>query len=299
MPLISVIIPAYNAEKTIERTVRSVQASTIPLEIWIVDDGSTDGTGALADRLAANNPTIQQSNNQTILHVIHQPNSGAYQARLNALKQIETPYFGFVDADDTVEPEMYEKMLEFAKREQLDVVQVKWNTERPVGNPNPSRIPQSNNPKSNNPKSNNLKSNNQTILSGLTDIFNAIVRPIMWEGRDSSFIWDKLYRNQYDFSTFDPTDHVTNFDDLIFNLQFFTKVERMGFIDEPLYHYNATIGSAARKFRWKIVKDFRETFRIRRKLAPAYGVRPWGWMNFRWFVKNARNLLVIWLKSKI
>ena len=281
MSEISVIIPAYNAERTLERTVRSVMASTIPLDIWVVDDGSTDGTGALADRLVAtfnpqsNNPAIKQSNNQAILHVIHQPNSGAYQARLNALKQIKTPYFGFVDADDTVDPQMFEKMLALAERDELDVVQVGWK------------------------QAGLLDLRLLDCLIGEKEIFRSVVKPIMWEGRDSSFIWDKIYRNQYDFSLFDPTDHVTNFDDLIFNLQFFTKAKRMGFVNEPLYHYNETIGSAARKFRWKIVKDFRETLRMRRKMASAYGVHPWGWMNFRWFVKNARNLFAIWLKSKI
>ena len=284
MPLISVIIPAYNAAKTIERTIRSVMASTIPLDIWVVDDGSTDGTSEILEKVEeAEKVEVGGGGgerNGSTLHVLRQPNSGAYQARLNALKQIQTPYFGFVDADDTVEPDMFEKMLAFAKTENLDVVQVGWNAERGVGcgAAGVCALP---------------------VRGSRTDVFNAIVRPIMWEGRDSSFIWDKLYRNQYDFSTFDPTDHVTNFDDLIFNLQFFTQVKRMGVIDEPLYHYNETVGSAARKFRWKIVKDFRETLRMRRKMAPAYGVHPWGWMNFRWFVKNARNLFAIWLKSKI
>ena len=48
---VAVVIPAYNAERTIERTVRSVLASSIPLDVWVVDDGSTDGTGELLDRL--------------------------------------------------------------------------------------------------------------------------------------------------------------------------------------------------------------------------------------------------------
>lgn len=127
MALISVIIPAYNAERTLERTVRSVMESTIPVDVWIVDDGSTDGTAALVDRLAAScNQTFQQSNNPAILHAIHQKNCGAYQARLNALKRIKTPYFGFVDADDTVESDMFEKMLNLAMKENLDVVQVGW-----------------------------------------------------------------------------------------------------------------------------------------------------------------------------
>lgn len=265
MAEISVVIPAYNAERTLERAVRSVLGQTLrELEVWITDDGSTDRTGEIADRLAAED---------TRVHVIHQANAGAYQARFNALKRITTPYFGFVDADDTIKPEMFEKMLDLAKRKELDVVQVGWQ------------------------QTGVFDLGLDDCLIGEEKIYQAYVKPVIWEGRDSSFIWDKLYRNQYDFSTFDPTDHVTNFDDLIFNLQFFTKVNRMGFIDEPLYHYNETLGSAARRFKWKLIKDFRETLRMRRKMAAAYGVHPWGWMNFRWFVKNSRNIVAIWLKG--
>ena len=80
-------------------------ASTIPLDIWVVDDGSTDRTGGILDRLVKNQVKVKGEGEQWNGHlsVLHQENCGAYQARLNALKLIKTPYFGFVDADDTVE----------------------------------------------------------------------------------------------------------------------------------------------------------------------------------------------------
>ena len=84
MPIVSVVIPAYNAAKSVEKTVRSVIASTIPVDVIVVDDGSTDGTGELLDKMER----AQGLNNRSRITVIHQPNSGAYQARLNALKKI-------------------------------------------------------------------------------------------------------------------------------------------------------------------------------------------------------------------
>ncbi len=107
--------------------------------------------------------------------------------------------------------------------------------------------------------------------------------------REGCFIWDKLYRNQYDFAAFDPTDRVTNFDDMIFNLQFFLKVERMGFLNEPLYHYATTDGSAVHSFSEKTLKDFREICRVRRELLPRYGVDPDGAANSAWFKLNRMN----------
>jgi len=168
MNLVSVIIPAYNAERTVERTVRNVLGQTLrDIEVWVTDDGSTDRTGAILDGLAKEDSRV---------HVIHQHNCGAYQARLNALKQIKTPYFGFVDADDTIEPEMYEKMLAVMERENLDAVQCEYSTSKKVGA---------------------CGSGGVRVISGkeLTKYkFNYLVNP-----RVSCFIWDKLYRNQYDF----------------------------------------------------------------------------------------------------
>ena len=287
MNKLSVIIPAYNAAKTIERTVRSVMASTIPLDVWVVDDGSTDGTAALADRLAEScNPTIQQSNNPTILHVIHQQNSGAYQARLNALKRITTPYFGFVDADDTVEPDMFEKMVDFAERERLDVVQCGYDGARDLGLLDLRLF--------------DLRLSGCGVVAETRQaVYDAYVRPTLIEGvRGGTFVWNMLYRNQYDFAAFDPTDRVTNFDDMIFNLQFFLKVERMGFLNEPLYHYATTAGSAAHSFGENKLKDFREICRVRRALLPKYGVAADGAENRAWFRRNRMNCVKATMRAE-
>lgn len=267
---VAVVIPAYNAERTIERTVRSVLASSIPLDVWVVDDGSTDRTGEILDRLVRNqvNGEGEQWNGQ--LSVVHQENCGAYQARLNALKRITTPYFGFVDADDTVEPTMFEKMVEFAEKQQLDVVRCSYDGIPDLGNDFSDR----------------------TVLASREQVFTGYVRSELIDGTTGgAFIWNKLYRNQYDFSLFDPTDRDTNFDDLIFNLQFFLKVERMGFLASPLYHYATTVGSAAHSFGENKLKDFREVVRVRRALLPHYGIDPDGAENRAWFKLNRMNCI--------
>ena len=213
MTKVSVIIPAYNAAKTVERTVRSVLASTIPLDVLVVDDGSTDGTGYLLEKIENE---FELSNGSRLV-VMHQQNCGAYQARLNALKRIKTPYFGFVDADDTIEPEMYEKMLAVMERENLDAVQCGYKIGSHVEHVE------------------HVEGRGMMVLAGeeLTRYkFGYLVNP-----QESCFIWDKLYRNQYDFDSFELTDKVTNFDDMIFNLQFFRKIERFGLLDEALYNY--------------------------------------------------------------
>jgi len=92
MPLISVIIPVYNSIKYLDACVRSVlKFQNVDLECILVDDGSSDGSGGLCDRIAL-------SDNRVI--VIHQPNSGVSTARNNGIKRATGSYIYFLDSDD-------------------------------------------------------------------------------------------------------------------------------------------------------------------------------------------------------
>ncbi|MEI6578766.1 MAG: glycosyltransferase, partial [Eubacteriales bacterium] len=80
-----------------ETCVKSVLAQTLPeLELILIDDGSTDGSGALADKLAKEDSRVK---------VIHQSNKGVSAARNAGLKVAQGEYIGFVDADDFIESE--------------------------------------------------------------------------------------------------------------------------------------------------------------------------------------------------
>lgn len=101
-PLITVIIPVYNIMEYLPRCVYSVTAQTYRrLEIILVDDGSTDGTGELCESLAAEDSRIR---------VYHKPNGGSSSARNLALSLAQGEYVGFVDSDDYIEPDMYERL---------------------------------------------------------------------------------------------------------------------------------------------------------------------------------------------
>lgn len=113
--LLSVIIPAYNAMDTLERCVDSIRRQSIPgMEIIIVDDGSTDNTGALAEKLALIDKRIK---------VFHKENGGSSSARNVGIDKARGTYLGFVDSDDYIEPDMYEKLLKIAVEENVPMVQ--------------------------------------------------------------------------------------------------------------------------------------------------------------------------------
>lgn len=114
MAAISVIIPAFNAEAFLERCLRSLQNQTFPdWEAVCVDDGSTDGTGALLDRFAAEDGRIR---------VVHKANEGVSVARNEALKLAEGRYVLFVDSDDFLHPQAMEIGFGLAERDRSDLV---------------------------------------------------------------------------------------------------------------------------------------------------------------------------------
>ena len=114
MPKLSVIVPVYNTEKYLRECVDSILAQTFEdFELILVNDGSTDGSGAICDEYAAKDARIQ---------VIHQQNGGITVARKSGVRVAQGEYVTFVDSDDWIEREMYATMLECGKEAAPDVV---------------------------------------------------------------------------------------------------------------------------------------------------------------------------------
>lgn len=115
-PLISIIVPVYNVMEYLPRCVETLCGQTYSnIEILLIDDGSTDGTGALCDRLAEKDNRIR---------VYHKENGGSSSARNYGLQQAKGEYFGFVDSDDYVEYNMYALLYEAIEQYQVSVAQI-------------------------------------------------------------------------------------------------------------------------------------------------------------------------------
>lgn len=98
--LISVIVPVYNVRPYLKRCIDSIIAQTYSnLEILLVDDGSTDGSGELCDAYARQDARVQ---------VIHKKNAGQAAARNDAIDIARGSYLGFVDSDDFIDCRMFE-----------------------------------------------------------------------------------------------------------------------------------------------------------------------------------------------
>ncbi|WP_237040620.1 glycosyltransferase family 2 protein [Phocaeicola faecalis] len=111
---ISVIIPVYNVEAYVERCIRSLFDQTfINFEAIAVDDGSTDQSGVILDRLQKEDSRLK---------VFHQSNGGVSRARNFAMQQAIGDFFCFLDSDDTYQPEMLETLVTKQEQTQADLI---------------------------------------------------------------------------------------------------------------------------------------------------------------------------------
>lgn len=113
MPKISVIVPVYNVEKYMRKSIDSILGQTFKdMEILLVDDGSTDNSGKICDEYKEKDPRVQ---------VIHKKNGGQSTARNAGVNRASGEYIGFIDGDDYIAPNMYEKLLDMIEAAQADV----------------------------------------------------------------------------------------------------------------------------------------------------------------------------------
>lgn len=111
--LISVIVPVYNVAADLPRCLDSILAQTHPhIEIIAVDDGSPDNSGSVLDRYGEKYSNVR---------VIHKENGGVTSARLRGVEEASGQWIGFVDGDDQIEPDMYERLLANARKHGADI----------------------------------------------------------------------------------------------------------------------------------------------------------------------------------
>lgn len=114
MSRVSIIIPVYNIAEYLPRCLDSVLSQTLEdIEVLLVDDGSTDGSEAICDEYAAKDSRVT---------VFHLENGGVSRARNYALSKANGEYIGFIDADDWIEKNMYERMYLSATQNNAQVV---------------------------------------------------------------------------------------------------------------------------------------------------------------------------------
>lgn len=156
--LLSIIVPIYNAEKYISRCVDSILSQTYrEIELILVDDGSNDSSGSIIDAYSKSDCRIK---------VIHKQNGGVSSARNCGLDNATGEFIAFVDADDFLEPNAYEKMMN-ATSEGIQVIS-------------------------------GFKIGESIVLykSGFVDIYKAIKMLNETRGSNCGYIWHRLFEHK-------------------------------------------------------------------------------------------------------
>lgn len=115
MKTVSIIVPVYNVAQYLRQCLDTLTAQTYPaLEIILINDGSTDQSGAICDEYALKDSRIR---------VIHQENAGAANAKNAGLDHAAGDYIAFMDSDDFAEPNWIERLVTAAQQHEADVVE--------------------------------------------------------------------------------------------------------------------------------------------------------------------------------
>jgi glycosyltransferase involved in cell wall biosynthesis len=211
-PIISIIVPIYGVEAYLRQCLDSIRNQTFTQwEAILIDDGSPDRCGAICDEYAATDNRFK---------VIHQPNKGRGESRNTALHAAQAPYIGFVDADDWVEPEMFEQLYNAITANNVDIAMCNFCFDYKDCR-NLPRLTLSDTPCS--------YTREQAVHYLIED-------RVM-----HSYLWDKLFRRELISHDF-PVHQ--NFEDLFALLKWFTNMEKLCFIPYVGYHYRQRQGSA-------------------------------------------------------
>ena len=198
MVKVSVIVPAYNAETYVEKCVESLMNQSLKeLEVIIVDDGSKDNTLSILKKYEEEYPNI--------LKVFHKENGGQASARNLALEYATGEYIGFVDSDDWVSLDMYEKMYQKAKETDADIVVCDSVEQYEDGE------------------------NYQN--------YTTVPNKLAFAGG----VLNKIFRREFAAGTFFPKG--LWYEDLEYSAMLFMKTDKISIIHEGLYQYNCRDGS--------------------------------------------------------
>ena len=219
MPKLSVIIPVYNAQEHLHKCVDSVLNQTEnDIEIILVNDGSKDESGVICDEYS-------QTDNR--IKVIHQKNQGVSAARNNALAVASGDYIGFVDSDDYIHPEMFEKMFKTAQDTQAEVVMCDALTVYDNGINETDTITQL---------------PNDAILTKKT-----FTPSILMEMAGA--VWRCIYKNKLiNANQISFPNGIKFSEDRIFNIYAFGFADKIAYTKEPFYYRYVNLKSAVHRF---------------------------------------------------
>jgi glycosyltransferase involved in cell wall biosynthesis len=198
-PLISVIIPVYNVEDYLHKCLDSIISQTYEnLEIIVVNDGSTDNSAQICEEYAKKDSRIK---------LLHKENGGLSSARNAGLDIADGEYIGFVDSDDFIEKNMYERMLNALKEYSANLVICSYFSDREIKYPC-----------------------EKSMLADVDFVFKLYLKDYI-----QAYACNKLYSREI-FREIRYTDGIL-FEDMDVFLRIIQKAGKTVLLNDKLYHY--------------------------------------------------------------
>ena len=210
MPIISIIMPVYKVEKYLGKCVDSILDQTFTdYELFIVDDGSPDSCGAIADEYEKKDPRV---------HAIHKENGGAPSARNAGIDRAAGEYLYFPDSDDWLEADYLQKLYDKAVETEADLVISGFTMEYFENNKSQSysvSMPEAD------------YGDQTSVRTNLHRYFDNMMMAVPW---------NKLYKASYikDKNLKFPD---IKWDDLHFNMEVIRDIEKVAISDSTGYHF--------------------------------------------------------------
>ena len=232
-PLVSVIVPVYNVENYIEKSIRCIMDQSYKnIEILLIDDGSTDSSPEICDKLASLDSRIT---------VIHKSNGGVSSARNTGITRSNGHWLMFVDSDDLIEPDAIEKLITLNEDREFDFILGSYSWEFRDKSINASLI-------DNQIRIFDFEQDKSMILSAcmlrpseVPDLFDVefhalpkIAVPFAKMYKASIIRENELFFNE----------SIALGEDLLFNLRYLSFANSMSYFNTNIYHYVIRKGSA-------------------------------------------------------
>ena len=214
---VSVILPVYNSQKYIAKTIDSILNQNYNnYELIIIDDGSTDGSLDICSKY------LEKNNN---IKILEQKNSGVSRARNKGIEKATGKYIMFIDSDDCYEPDCIKTMVNYMKNKKVDLVSCSY-----------SNFDLSNN---------KFLLQDTFVMNKFTEYFEKLQKNYLFNQ-----IWNKIYKLDIIKSNkiiFD--ENISIAEDLKFNIEYLKKCDSFCYIKDILYNYRITTSGLGFKYR--------------------------------------------------
>lgn len=272
MPLISIIVPIYNAEKYLPQCIESLQSQTLTdIEIILVNDGSTDDSLKICDSYAESDDRIT---------ILSKANEGVAKARRDGIMKARSEFIAFIDSDDYYEPSFCEVMLACIRKAGADLVECDYYS-----------------------VSTNARREHRIHAADLeldcTGFRETVVRNTIVNGSEAVVLWNKLYRRQIIMKTVKEFGD-NQLEDYVFNAQYYTMVERYVYIHQCLTNYRQVPMSLSRRLDLGTIETLKRVEAVKQQcmkqmhMNTSEDIANAAW----WFTTYVQNFLLRLLLSK-